>query len=160
MVRRATLWLGGTMPGSCATRIAFSSPEAISAGRASRSCPAAQFGRLFKGSKGVRIQITAPRPVKKWLCLANKGKYALSCAGAARKTEKCEMNPRTLTRQCQIELLINQSVLTSNNKNAKRTHRSDAYIHFPSYLHEHTASAWIHTNLTRPRACIIGERQL
>jgi len=149
------------LPGSCATRIAFSSSEAISARRASRSCPAAQFGRLFKGNKGVRIQITAPRPVKNGFVWQLKENMLYPApAQPARKTEKCEMKPRTLTRQCQIELLINPSLLASNQKNAKRTHRSDAYIHFPSYLHEHTASTRIHANLTRPLACIIGERQL
>jgi hypothetical protein len=145
------------MPGSCATRTSFSSSAAITPNRACRSSAAAHDERFFDGKKGVSTQktahherfcpSTAPRPAKKWLCLANKGKYAQSYADAASPEDRKMRNePKGFDEAIQIELL---------SKNAKRTHQSPTHSKFPSYLHKHTR---IPANPTPPPACIIGER--
>jgi hypothetical protein len=145
------------MPGSCATTTSVSNSATIIPNRACRSSATAHDERFFDGKKGVSIQKTAhherfcpssaPRPAKKWLCLVNKGKYALSHADAASpENRKMPNEPKDFNEAIQIELLL---------KNAKRTHQSPTYSKFPSYLHKHTR---IPANPTAPLACIIGER--
>jgi hypothetical protein len=140
------------MPGSCATNSATITPN-----RACRWSATAHDERLFDGNKGVSTQktahherfcpSTAPGPAKKWLCLVNKGNYALSYADAAgQENRKIRNEPTDFDEAIQIELL---------SKNAKRTYQSPDCSNFPSYLHKHTR---IPANPTAPLACIIGER--
>ena len=156
LVRRATLVLGGTMPGSCTMRTSFSSSAAIAPNRACRSSATAHDKRFFEGKKGVSTQktahherfcpSTAPIPATKWLCFASKAISALSHAAASPENREMRNEPKDFNAAIQIEL---------HPKNAKRTHQSPTYSNFPSYLHKHTR---ISASPTPPLACIIGER--